>query len=67
MSDISIAFIFPGQGSQQVGMLAAAHERFTAVRDTFAEASQALGYDMWALVQNGPQETLNQNYLRASR
>ena len=59
MSDIPIAFIFPGQGSQQVGMLASAHERFTAVRDTFAEASQALGYDMWTLVQNGPQEALN--------
>jgi [acyl-carrier-protein] S-malonyltransferase len=59
MSDNSIAFVFPGQGSQQVGMLAAAHERFEAVRDTFAEASEVLGYDMWALVQNGPQETLN--------
>jgi [acyl-carrier-protein] S-malonyltransferase len=40
-------------------MLAAAHERFQAVRDTFAEASQALGYDMWDLVQNGGQEALN--------
>jgi len=59
MSDKTIAFVFPGQGSQQVGMLAAAHEHFSTVRDTFTEASQVLGYDMWALVQNGPQETLN--------
>ena len=53
------AFVFPGQGSQKVGMLAAAHERFTAVRDTFSEASEALGYDMWDLIQNGEQEALN--------
>lgn len=59
MSKNHIAFVFPGQGSQQVGMLAAAHERFSAVRDTFAEASQALGYDMWTLVENGPQDALN--------
>lgn len=59
MSDNSIAFVFPGQGSQQVGMLAAAHERFAAVRDTFEEASQVLGYDMWALVKEGPQDALN--------
>ena len=59
MSDNLIAFVFPGQGSQQVGMLAAAHERFAAVRDTFEEASQVLGYDMWALVKEGPQDALN--------
>jgi malonyl CoA-acyl carrier protein transacylase len=58
MSDNSIAFGFPGQGSQKVGMLAAAHERFAAVRDAFTEASDALGYDMWHLVQNGEQEAL---------
>ena len=59
MSDNTIAFVFPGQGSQKVGMLAAAHEQFQAVRDTFAEASAALGYDMWDLIQNGEQEALN--------
>jgi len=59
MSDNSLAFVFPGQGSQKVGMLAAAHEQFEAVRDTFAEASQALGYDMWDLIQNGEQDALN--------
>ncbi|TDG14037.1 ACP S-malonyltransferase [Seongchinamella unica] len=59
MSEKSLAFVFPGQGSQKVGMLAAAHEQFEAVRDTFAEASDALGYDMWDLVQNGEQDALN--------
>lgn len=59
MSDTSLAFVFPGQGSQKVGMLAAAHEQFEAVRDTFAEASEALGYDMWDLIQNGEQDALN--------
>ena len=59
MSENTIAFVFPGQGSQKVGMLAAAHEQFPAVRDTFAEASQALGYDIWDLIQNGEQEALN--------
>jgi [acyl-carrier-protein] S-malonyltransferase len=59
MAEASFAFIFPGQGSQQVGMLADAHQTFSKVRDTFEEASQVLGYDMWSLVQNGPQEALN--------
>lgn len=54
-----LALVFPGQGSQSVGMLqelAAAH---SIVRDTFAEASEALGYDLWALVQDGPADDLN--------
>lgn len=55
----AIAFVFPGQGSQKMGMLAAAHEQSEAVRDTFAEASEALGYDMWELIAGGPQEALN--------
>lgn len=59
MSDIPIAFVFPGQGSQKVGMLAAAFERFESVRGTFEEASEALGYDVWKLVAEGPQESLN--------
>ena len=59
MSATNTAFVFPGQGSQKVGMLAAAHEQFTSVRETFAEAGDALGYDMWDLIQNGEQEALN--------
>ena len=46
MSEQTVAFVFPGQGSQKTGMLADAYEQFQPVRDTFAEASQALGYDM---------------------
>ena len=59
MSESMIAFVFPGQGSQQVGMLAAAHEKFAVVRETFEEASAALDYDLWSLVMDGPQATLN--------
>ncbi|MEQ9463897.1 MAG: ACP S-malonyltransferase [Haliea sp.] len=59
MTTSHTAFVFPGQGSQKVGMLAAAHAEFPAVRDTFAEAGEALGLDLWALVQAGPQEALN--------
>ncbi len=54
-----VGFVFPGQGSQALGMLkelAAAHP---AVRETYAEASEALGYDLWALVQEGPVEVLD--------
>ncbi|MEM1114515.1 MAG: ACP S-malonyltransferase [Pseudomonadota bacterium] len=53
------AFVFPGQGSQKVGMLAGAHGAFSEVGETFAEASEALGYDMWDLVQHGEQDALN--------
>ena len=59
MTTSHTAFVFPGQGSQKVGMLAAAHAEFPAVRDTFAEAGEALGLDLWTLVQTGPQEALN--------
>ncbi|MDC5821249.1 ACP S-malonyltransferase [Vibrio europaeus] len=56
------AIVFPGQGSQAVGMLAELGEQFEVVKQTFAEASEALGYDLWALVQNGPAEDLNQTH-----
>ncbi len=59
MPDNTTAFIFPGQGSQKVGMLAAAGAQFKSVRSTFDEASEVLGYDMWDLVQNGDQGELN--------
>lgn len=56
----STAFVFPGQGSQSVGMLSALAQDFAIVRDTFAEASDILSYDLWTLVQEGPAERLNQ-------
>lgn len=59
MADNSLGFIFPGQGSQKVGMLSAAAASYSIVEATFAEASDAVGYDMWELVQSGEQEQLN--------
>ncbi|QIA62876.1 ACP S-malonyltransferase [Vibrio astriarenae] len=58
----NFAIVFPGQGSQAVGMLAELGEQYDMVKKTFAEASEALGYDLWALVQNGPAEDLNQTF-----
>ncbi|EJL6398476.1 ACP S-malonyltransferase [Vibrio navarrensis] len=56
------AIVFPGQGSQAVGMLAELGEQYDIVKETFAQASEALGYDLWSLVQNGPAEDLNQTF-----
>ena len=53
------AIIFPGQGSQSIGMLADLAQAFHVVEKTFAEASEVLGYDLWSLVQNGPEQDLN--------
>ena len=55
---MSVAMIFPGQGSQSVGMLADLAEAEPAVRETFDEASDCLGYDLWDLCQAGPEELL---------
>jgi len=55
-----IAFVFPGQGSQSVGMLADLNEAFPIVKQTFDEASDVFGRDMWALAQQGPEQELAQ-------
>lgn len=55
-----LAIVFPGQGSQSVGMLADLYQNYPLVQDTFNEASAALGYDLWALIANGPEEQLNE-------
>jgi len=58
---MSFGFVFPGQGSQSVGMLAqfAAADAGAVIRATFDEASSVLGYDLWRLVQEGPEDQLN--------
>jgi len=57
------ACVFPGQGSQSVGMLKDLAEQFTVVADTFTEASEALGYDLWKVVQNDDGTQLNQTHI----
>ena len=55
----SLAFVFPGQGSQSVAMLAELSELHPLVKDAFREASDGAGADLWALSQGGPEEMLN--------
>jgi [acyl-carrier-protein] S-malonyltransferase len=55
----NLAFVFPGQGSQSLGMLAELGSEFAAVKTTFDEASAGADVDLWALSQNGPEEALN--------
>lgn len=57
---MSLAFVFPGQGSQSIGMLNALADAYPNVKETFAEASSALGYDLWAIASSGPEDKLNQ-------
>jgi [acyl-carrier-protein] S-malonyltransferase len=55
---MAFAFVFPGQGSQSIGMLSALAAAEPLVQETFGEASEALGYDLWKLCQEGPEELL---------
>jgi [acyl-carrier-protein] S-malonyltransferase len=59
MSNHTLAFVFPGQGSQAVGMLGKLAGESPVIRQTFDEASAVLGYDLWQLCQQGPAEELN--------
>jgi len=57
-----LAFVFPGQGSQSVGMLTEMAESYPHIKDTFAQASAVLDLDLWTLVTDGPAEELNQTH-----
>ena len=56
---MSLAFVFPGQGSQSIGMMSALAKLSPVIESTFAEASAVLGYDLWRRCQDGPLESLN--------
>ena len=58
----NFGFVFPGQGSQSVGMLKELSELYPVIKNTFAEASEVLGYDLFDLVMNGPAEELGKTY-----
>ncbi len=60
MMSTTLAIVFPGQGSQSTGMLSALATDYSLVVDTFDLASDVLGYDLWQLVQDGPEEELNE-------
>lgn len=60
MSKNNTAFVFPGQGSQSLGMLADLSVNFSIIRETFDEASNELGRDLWAIAQEGPLDVINQ-------
>lgn len=57
---MSLAFVFPGQGSQSIGMLDQLASEYPIVRETFSEASHVLSYDLWGLITSGPETVLNQ-------
>jgi [acyl-carrier-protein] S-malonyltransferase len=56
---MSLAFVFPGQGSQSIGMMNGLASAYPLVKETFDQASAVLGYDLWQVVGEGPQEKLN--------
>ena len=59
-TDTTLAIVFPGQGSQAVGMLSELAASYPLVNETFAQASDVLGYDLWKLTRDGPEDELNE-------
>lgn len=57
---LNFSFVFPGQGSQSLGMLKSVNDAYPIVKQAFDEASSILGFDAWALAQEGPEQALNQ-------
>ena len=60
---MNFALVFPGQGSQSVGMLAELADAHPQIKATFQEASDALGYDLWRLIQDGPEDELGKTHI----
>ena len=60
---MSFSIVFPGQGSQSIGMMGELAAKHSLVKDLFVEASDILGVDMWAMTQEGPIEALSQTCL----
>ena len=57
-----VAFVFPGQGSQKLGMLADYYDQFPIIKSTFDEANQALGFDLWDIIQNNAEKLAQTQY-----
>ncbi len=57
---MTTAIVFPGQGSQSLGMMSEFYEKYDYVKNVYTRASKVLGYDLWALITDGPIEKLNQ-------
>jgi [acyl-carrier-protein] S-malonyltransferase len=60
---MTTAYIFPGQGSQSIGMLAELATEHAIIKETYQEASDVLGYDLWSIVENGPADKLNETQI----
>lgn len=63
ISMTNVAIVFPGQGSQSVGMMTAWDDYQTIVESVYSQASEALGYDLWKIVSEGPDNELNQTHI----